>query len=108
MKNKLTTCLVDEPQNIESNNNVILAFKNAETFNVCKREATELAKGNSGVKYFFWSSNLNPLGKPKTSNCYVFKSCTEKSRTSLKFPGDTYQLNEGIFNRTGIQYYQFP
>ena len=95
LKNKLSTCLVEEHLNIGSNNNVILAFKEAENFNVCKREATEFAKENSEVKYFFWSSNLNPLGKPKTSNCYVFKDCAEKSRTSLKYPGDTYQLIEG-------------
>ena len=95
MKNKPTTCLIGKPINHESDNNVLLVFKSAENFEVCKREATNFAKENSEAKYFFWSSNLNPLSKPETSNCYVFKSCTEKARTSLKHPGDTFQLNEG-------------
>ena len=79
-------------------NNVLLAFQAADSFEICKREATSLADKTPEAKYFFWSSHTNPLGIPKTTNCYVFKSCKENDRVSLKYPGHTYKLMPGNFS----------
>ena len=92
--NHQTTCLVDIPLRVESNN-VLLAFHAADNFEICKREATSLADKNPEAKYFFWSSHSNPLGNSITTNCYVFKSCKENERVSLKFPGNTYKHLSG-------------
>jgi len=75
-------------------------MERVETLDICRHAATNIPNS----KFFFWSSNLNPIfGKP--SNCYVFKDCTEKNQTSLKLPGCTYQRRvEGktLFRVTGV------
>ena len=82
------------PFNGDSKPNVIMALR-AESLDACKSAAIQLADEDERVKFFFWSSNPNPLGKPSTSNCYVFQTCSEKSRISLSHPGNTYEIKEG-------------
>ena len=62
------------------------AVKSADTLESCQKAATI----HPDSKFFFWSTNDNPLGKT-TSNCYVFSSCSETKTTGLTFPGNTYQ-----------------
>ena len=91
LDHKKETCLIDIPFDKKSNINVIQVVEKADTLNVCRLAATAVPD----CKFFFWSENPNPLGSPKTSNCYVFKSCAEKDYTALKFPGNTYQRQQG-------------
>ena len=92
LSNKRETCLIDLPLKDASRGvNVLLVMENVESLDICRLAATN----TSHSKFFFWSTHLNPLGKLHTSNCYVFKDCDEKDQTTLKFPGYTYQRDEG-------------
>ena len=89
-ENKKKTCLIDVPFKSTPNINVMMAVENATEYDVCQRAATNLVDS----KFFFWSPNINPLGKQHTSNCYVFKFCSETNSTILMFAGSTYRRIE--------------
>ena len=101
INDKKSTCVVDLPFNGDTKPNVILSLR-AESLDACRSEATYLADEDERVNFFFWSSNPHPLGKPSTSNCYAFQTCSEKDRISLSHPGYTYEVKEG---KRGFFYY---
>ena len=75
----------------------------SDSLDVCKEEATKLANEIPKATFFFWSSSPNPLEDSQISlpaNCYVLKKCTNTERTTLRYPGNTYQVQECKSNYT--------
>ena len=87
LNNKNKACLIDVPFDSSSIKNVIVVFEKADSLDICRRAASE----QDDSKFFFWSSNPNPLGMNLTSSCYVFRSCSDTGSTTLTFPGNTYK-----------------
>ena len=88
------TCDIDLPFNRKESVNVIMGYR-AESWNACKREATNYACINQHAKYLFWSKSPEPLRKNISVNCYLFRTCLVGNRATLIDPGNTYKLNEG-------------
>ena len=95
--NAKTTCLIDFSMKNGTHVNVIMIV-NTKSLEVCKQSATNLARENPKVSFFFWTPSPNPISEVQTSvtaNCYVFQTCTKNERTILLNQGNTYQLKGG-------------
>ena len=95
LRNERSTCNVDLPLKVDEKPNVLLIFKNIDNSENCEREASRVVEKNQDAKFFFWSSNLNPMGNISNGNCLVFRSCNQDARIYINHPGDTYQVYSG-------------
>ena len=84
------TCPTELPFDVDNRDQNLLLLYKAEDFSNCAKDASNLIK--EGAKYFFWSFNANPFGKPGGSNCVVYKYCDERELVDLLQPGYTYRL----------------
>ena len=89
------TCQIDIPIDGSGEHNVVMA-KAADSLDSCKGWFTSYVAQNKETRFLFWSFNTNPLDKPGYSNCYLFKSCNPEKWTSLRHPGNTYEIFKGI------------
>ena len=99
------TCQIDVPFNTSQNLNVLMQF-NSDSFCSCSIAAADLVKKNREAGYLFWTPNVNSVGKNEVANCYVFKSCDGKERSSIIYPGTTYKFcqnhSESKYNRINL------
>ena len=94
LKEQKQTCLIDLPIKNGIKHTLKMAYR-TNNVDICKCKASMLFASDPQIEFFFWSSTSNPTGIPGGANCYVFKSCDKKDRTSLSYPGTTYQINKG-------------
>ena len=91
MENVDITCQFDLPLKRDDRNPNLVMSIHAESFADCARGASYINEyRNPNAKYFFWSPKNNPVGKLKSLNCLVFKSCDVDQFIDLKSPGYTY------------------
>ena len=85
------TCFISTPFNVHKNSNVMTVFK---TNNLCSchRYASKFAEDYDDAKFLLWSPSAHLLSADVGGNCFVFKTCDEKRRISIRDPGITLQL----------------
>ena len=94
------------PFNVDENSNVMTVFKTDNLFS-CHRYASKFADDYDDAKFLLWSPSAHLLSEDVGGNCFVFKTCDEKRRISISYPGITYQLKRINTVKKGVylQYY---
>ena len=100
MFEKRSTCAIGIPFDVGKN--VMMAFKAEESCS-CHRYASKFAEDKDDAKYLFWSFSEHRFSKAIGGNCFVFKTCDDKTRISLTRPGVTYQLKPKEMSKSGMR-----
>ena len=101
-----STCFISTPFNVDKKSNLMTIFK-ADNLCSCHSYASKFAQDYDDAEFLLWSPFAPPLNKDIGGNCFVFKTCDEKRRISISYPGITYQLKRINTVKKGVylQYY---
>ena len=100
-----STCFISTPFNVDKNSNVMTVFK-TDNLCSCHRYASKFADDYDDAKFLLWSPSAHLLSEDVGGNCFVFKTCDEKRRISISYPGITYQLKRINTVKKGV-YFQY-
>ena len=96
-----STCFISTPFNVDKRSNLMTIFK-TENLCSCHDYASNFARDYDDAKFLLWSPSGHLFSEDVYGNCFVFKTCDEKRRISIRYPGITYQLKRINTKREGV------